>query len=376
MKKITLFLIAIASSSITFGQAVKKVLVEDETGTWCGYCPRGRTVAEDIESSYPNAITVANHEGDTYQVTYSDAIDQAMNTYGYPGGMVDRKLYSGQSYVVMATNYWKSKTANQLLTIAPLGVSIFSTYNSSTRQANVTVYVNAYSAASGDMRINCVLVEDSIVNASDPQHNYMGNGCSSPDPTSPWYNYPCSITNYAQRDVVRTNLAPDWGTSGVIPASVSAGQSWSQSYSTTLPAGWNASHVSVVAFVANYNTSINSRDVINASKVLLGTSNATGIEEHPELPSVVAKQNSPNPFTSMTALSFTLNVTDNVKIKVYNQFGQVVNDLVDTKLIPGDHTFYWAGDDNNGNYVASGVYYYTITTSSMQVTKQMIYAGH
>lgn len=375
MKKITLFFIAVTCADLAFGQAVKKVLVEDETGTWCGYCPRGRTVSEDIEASYPNAIAVANHEGDGFQVTYSHNIDADMNTYGYPGGMVDRKLYSGQTTVCMATNFWKSKTANQLLSTTPLGVSVYTSYNTSTRQMTATVYVNVYSAASGDMRISCVLVEDSIVNASDPQSNYMGNGCSSPDPTSPWYNYPCSISNYIQRDVVRTNLAPDWGTTGVIPASVTSGQSYAQSYSFTLPASWSAKNVSVVGFVSYYNTSINSREVINASKVLLGTSNATAMEEHPELPSVEVKQNAPNPFTNVTALQFTLNATDNVKIKVYNQFGQVVNDLIDAKLAPGDHTFYWAGDDNNGNYVAGGVYYYTISSSSQQVTKQMIYAG-
>jgi flagellar hook assembly protein FlgD len=47
--------------------------------------------------------------------------------------------------------------------------------------------------------------------------------------------------------------------------------------------------------------------------------------------------------------------------------------VANTKLIPGDHTFYWAGTDNNGNAVAAGMYYYTIATSSSQVSKPMIF---
>ena len=235
MKKITLLLLTCASGLLTYGQAARKVVVEDETGSWCGYCPRGRTTAEAIEAQYPNAICIANHSGDTYENTYGKAIDAAVNTYGYPGGMVDRHLFSGSS-VVMATNSWSSSTANHLATTAPLAVTISSTYNTSTRLLNVTVNANFVGAASGDMRISCVLVQDSMVNAADPQHNYMGNGCSSPDPSSPWYSSPCSITNYIQRDVSRKNLAPDWGTTGVIPASVTAGQNFSQSYSYTIPA--------------------------------------------------------------------------------------------------------------------------------------------
>ncbi len=376
MKKITLFLLAVASSGITFGQATKRVLVEDETGAWCGYCPRGRTTAEDITASYPNAICIANHVSDTYTCTYTSNIDNAFNQYGYPGGMVDRKLYSGQGgYVVVATNYWKTDAANQLMSACPVNITITSTYNSSTRLANITVGANFVGNASGDMRISCLLEEDSVVNANDPQHNYMGNGCSSPDASSPWYSYPCSIPNYTQRDVVRTNLAPDWGTTGIIPASVTNGQNFTANYSTTVSSAWNASHMFIVAFVSYYNTAVTSRSVINANKVRLGFNTATGTVEHPDLSNLEVKGSFPNPFSTLSAMQFTLGNEDNVSIKVYNTMGQLINNIVDTKMAAGEHTYYWAGDDVNGNKVSSGVYFYTITTSEGKVTKQIVFAG-
>lgn len=372
MKKITLFLLAFAGSTSLFAQAAKKVIVEDMTGTWCGYCPRGTTVMADILNTYPNAIGIGDHVSDTYQNSYTSAVDNDMNNYGYPGGMVDRFFYTGQSEVVMSTSYWKSKTASRLLTTTPVAVYISSTYNSSTRQLNATVYANFVGSASGDMRISCVLIEDSVVGS---QTNYMGNGCSDPDPSSPWYSYPCNITNFIHLDVCRGNLAPTWGTAGVIPSSVTSGQNFSQSYSYTIPASYNASSMSIVGFVSYYATSNTARSILNSSVVRIGASNYTSIEEHPELNPIEVKQNTPNPFKNITAIPFTLNTTDNVTIKVYNMMGQEVNTLWDSKLIPGEHTFYWAGDDNDGNPVAAGVYYCTISTSSYKVAKPMIFAG-
>ncbi|MBI3500412.1 MAG: Omp28-related outer membrane protein [Bacteroidetes bacterium] len=375
MKKITLLLIAIASTGFTFGQGTKRVLVEDQTGAWCGYCPRGRTTAEDVTATYPNAICIGNHVGDTYEVPYTNTVDGAFNQYGYPGGMVDRYKFSSQTYVVMATSYWKSNTANRLLVSAPLNVGITSTYNSTTRLLSVTVNANFVATASGDMRISCLIEEDSVVNTADPQHNYMGNGCSAPDPSSPWYSYPCTISNYTQRDVVRTNLAPDWGTSGVIPASVSSGQNFSQNYSYTIPSNYNDKHMFIVAFVAYYNTSVNSRSVLNVNKCRIGQSTLTSVNDNLSANVVEIKQNTPNPFRDITALQFNLNRDENVSINVYNTMGQLMNSIADTKLAAGEHTYYWAGDDNEGNRVAPGVYYFTITTSEGKVTKPMVFIG-
>lgn len=379
MKKITLFLFALSVGSLVFGQAAKKVIVEDFTGAWCGYCPRGTTVLEDILNTYPNAIGIANHAGsgtDAMKNSYTTAINTDLNTYGFPGGAVDRFKFSDQSNLCMATNVWKTKTANRLLTTASVAVNIASTYNSTTRLVDVTVTATFVSNASGDMRINCVLIEDGVTGSGSGynQTNYMGQGCSSPDPSSPWYNYPCSIVGFVHNHVARVNLAPTWGTSGVIPSSVTANSTYSQNYSYTLPSGWDASKMSIVAFVSYYNTSALSRSILNSNEVALGSS-TTGIEDNNALPQVQVKQNYPNPFKNITALQFTLNSTDNVDIKIYNAFGQVVNDIVNTKLVPGDHTFYWAGDDNSGNAVAPGVYYYTISTSKDKITKPVVFAG-
>jgi hypothetical protein len=390
MKKITLILIVLTSSGLLFGQAAKKVIIEDETGSWCGYCPGGRTTTEQIEAQYANAIGIANHVGDSYEVPYTLDIDNNFNggsyAYGYPGGMIDRKLFTGRTSVIQDISTWKSNTANELLATGPVNVTIQSTYNSSTRVVNVTVGANFVGSASGDMRISCVLTEDSVVDTNDPQHNYFCSGCGGTDATSPWYSYPNLMTTYTQRHVARANFAPDFGTTGVIPSSVVSGNSYSQTYNYTIPATYNnnsyatdniipnINRMRLVAFVSYYNSDTTKRNILNANVVKLGQSTATGIDEN-SINVVDVKQNTPNPFKDITAIQFQLNTADNISVKIYNMMGQEINTLVNTQLVPGLHTFYWAGDDNTGNYVRPGIYFYKISTPSQSVSKEMIYMG-
>jgi hypothetical protein len=241
------------------------------------------------------------------------------------------------------------------------------------------VYANFVAATTGDMRINCVLTEDGIVLTNEPQHNYYGSaGCYGfpPQPSSPWYSFPCDIPNYVHDGVARVNLANyKFGTTGVIPASVISGSTYFQTYTYTLPAGWNDSKMNIVAFVSLGGATSVKSDVLNANKGLIGTSTlATAVSElHGN--QIEVKQNTPNPFNAITALQFTLNTTDNVSVKVYNTFGQLVKTIYNAKLIPGEHTFYWAGDNSAGDIVADGVYYYTISTSAEKITKPMIFVS-
>jgi hypothetical protein len=385
MKKTTLILIAFISSGLLFGQAAKNVILEESTGAWCGFCPYGRTVMEQIESQYPNVISIADHVQDTYANGFTSSIDSAFNNYGYPAGYVDRTYFTADGAIALDFSVWQSHCLNELATTSPLYVTMQSTYNASTRKISVIVGANFVANATGDMRINCVLTEDSVIDANDSQHNYMGNGCSQPDNTSPWYNFPCTIPLYTQRHVARANLAssvyPFWGTAGIIPANAASGMTYYQAYSYTIPATYgpdnivpNISHMKLVAFVSYYNTSINSRNILNANVVRLGQSAGAGVDEY-SVNAVDVKQNTPNPFKDITAIQFQLNTADNISVKVYNMMGQEINTLVNTQLVPGLHTFYWAGDDNTGNYVRPGIYFYKISTPSQSVSKEMIYMG-
>ncbi|MEE9442416.1 MAG: S8 family serine peptidase [candidate division Zixibacteria bacterium] len=84
-------------------------------------------------------------------------------------------------------------------------------------------------------------------------------------------------------------------------------------------------------------------------------------------------QNYPNPFNPETAIQFVLKSTQHATLDVYNIIGQNVRNLYDEIALAGEHNVIWDGKDNNGQRVASGVYFYRLTTAvGDSETKKMI----
>ncbi len=84
------------------------------------------------------------------------------------------------------------------------------------------------------------------------------------------------------------------------------------------------------------------------------------------------EQNYPNPFNPATAIRFQLPRADRVQLVVCNTLGQQVRVLVDGKLEAGYHAVRWDGTGDQGEKVASGVYYYRLVTPAYQAGKKMV----
>lgn len=69
----------------------------------------------------------------------------------------------------------------------------------------------------------------------------------------------------------------------------------------------------------------------------------------------ILDQNYPNPFNPSTTIQYHVKVSDNVKLKVYNELGQQVETLVNEFKTPGTYSLKW---DAKG--LASGTYYYRL----------------
>jgi len=73
----------------------KRVLVEDYTGTWCGWCPRISYAMELVEEQTDNAVLVAIHRApsgtsDPYTFEEADPLEAIINAPGYPKGFLNR----------------------------------------------------------------------------------------------------------------------------------------------------------------------------------------------------------------------------------------------------------------------------------------------
>jgi hypothetical protein len=71
----------------------------------------------------------------------------------------------------------------------------------------------------------------------------------------------------------------------------------------------------------------------------------------------------PNPFNPSTTIQFALARPDNARLDVFTIDGRLVRTLVDRGLTAGPHTATWDGVDHLGRAVASGTYFYRLTTA-------------
>lgn len=80
-------------------------------------------------------------------------------------------------------------------------------------------------------------------------------------------------------------------------------------------------------------------------------------------------QNYPNPFNPSTTIKFSLPVSSNVKLEVYNLLGEVVKEVINSNLPAGIHNFSWNADNNNNSSVTSGIYFYRLVADGVDGSK-------
>lgn len=71
-------------------------------------------------------------------------------------------------------------------------------------------------------------------------------------------------------------------------------------------------------------------------------------------------QNYPNPFNPTTTIRYEIPEASIVQIKIYNQLGQLVHELVNERKPTGVHEIVWNGRNDANQVVPSGIYYYTL----------------
>jgi len=78
-------------------------------------------------------------------------------------------------------------------------------------------------------------------------------------------------------------------------------------------------------------------------------------------------QNYPNPFNPATKITFSIPISQSVKLDVCNSLGQIVGNLVEDKLQAGSHEV-----EFNASHLPSGVYFYRLQAGAFVDTKKML----
>ncbi|OYT11720.1 MAG: hypothetical protein B6I19_10935, partial [Bacteroidetes bacterium 4572_114] len=160
------------------------------------------------------------------------------------------------------------------------------------------------------------------------------------------------------------------GDTGMIEISVDSMSTWSNLKTITgLQYGWLEDSLSLSNYCGQGKVYIrfrlNSDEAITANGWFLDDiriavdSSTLGINQQLLPKTQLLSQNFPNPFSSSTIISFSVESSiRNTLITIYNFNGRKIKTLVDKKLNAGKHQAIWDGTDDSGNPVSSGIYFY------------------
>jgi hypothetical protein len=86
---------------------------------------------------------------------------------------------------------------------------------------------------------------------------------------------------------------------------------------------------------------------------------------------IVLKNNHPNPVDNYTEIEFSINQFLDLSITVYNLIGEPVKILARGRFPKGNHKVYWHAEDNQGNLVPNGIYFYRLESKKGVAIKQL-----
>jgi flagellar hook assembly protein FlgD len=89
--------------------------------------------------------------------------------------------------------------------------------------------------------------------------------------------------------------------------------------------------------------------------------------------SLELSQNYPNPFNSETEIKYGLPERSSVYISVYNILGKKVRTIKDGIEDSGYYSVNWDGRDDNGDLLASGMYFYVFASDDNYLTRKMMF---
>jgi len=100
-----------------------------------------------------------------------------------------------------------------------------------------------------------------------------------------------------------------------------------------------------------------------------GTS-AVGDAGAPMAPAM--EQNAPNPFNPETRINYALGASGKAQLRVFDASGRLVRTLVDGPREAGQLSVVWDGTNDEGRPLASGVYFYELSTAEGSTSRKAL----
>ena len=242
-------------------------LVEEGTGTWCGYCPAGIVALDYMKENYPDQFCpVAIHAGDEMEVESTLAVKALYS--GFPEIFIDRNI----SEYPTATNFnlyidAYAELALQYPSLFDLSLSA-KVLEEGMVDIDTQVKVGLDVVNENRFRVGFYLTEDYV--GPYIQTNYYNQFSVE---MGGWENKASQVRTYYD-DVVRDLASPSAGVNNSLPAEMEAGTTYDYSMTTAL-SGIKFDKFYVTAFLFDGKAG----RVLNARRVEVENPYGAGMEE-------------------------------------------------------------------------------------------------
>jgi len=222
------------------GNYSQNVLIEEYTGVRCQNCPAGAQLLEELKNIHGERLVIISvHGGFFAQPTNKEnklKLDNAdgeelirifNQPQGYPSGMINRKVFSGQSSVFLGGGSWAGYVDEEKKKTPTMGIDLEIQSNVAARTIDVECEINALeSQPTTPLYLSVVLVENNIRDAQ--------LGLAGVD------------TNYIHQHVMRKFIT---GTQGTKVEPMTLNEKRVYNFNADYTGDWKLNDLSVVAFV-------------------------------------------------------------------------------------------------------------------------------
>lgn len=313
------------NSKLIYGlseQLPKKVVVEEGTGTWCTWCPRGAVFMDMIATQFAEvAIPIAIHNFDPMTLPeYDQAFSATIG--GYPSGHVDRKLTD------IDPNTFIAALQSVEERVVPVAVNVTTDFDPLTRMVTIsaTGYLSIATQAN-DLRFAAVITEDSVTGTTPDydQINAYAGGLNGPMGGYENLPNPVPASQMVYDFVARALLGGFDGLENSIPSAVEAHEPFAVEFTYHVPAEYNVEHMKATVFVLDEVTG----EILNGDIVAL--------QETVSVPLVPLGKSVlyPNPTSGILNLSVDFQTTDPVSMTIYDTYGRLISKLNNLDLSSG-----------------------------------------
>ena len=262
-----------------------RTLLEEYTGTWCGWCVRGFVGLEKLAELYPDDfVCVSFHNEDPMEIL--DTYSFPNEVKGFPLAFMDRieeiDPFYGFNYGVKPMGI-VDDLSERNKEFGHASIDLLADYDADNDAVNVTANVTfAYDVEDADFALEYILVEDGLTGEGSgwAQNNYYaGNYDESCAELDPYIEGDAVLTGLKFSDVA-VMVSEIGGIEESIPATIKADERITHTYTFDLANALNTAgeniiqdvnKLKVVALLVNTATG----EVVNANKIAL--SESTGI---------------------------------------------------------------------------------------------------